>query len=588
MCGILNVITKNGNDLDLAACRRALSYLTWRGPDLTTYKAWDNRVFWGQTILSLTGDINNTDKHLSSVSGRFHLVFNGEIYNFRELESGWLKDSLNFISHGGTDSQVLVNLHEVLHLREVPRLLDGMYAYSLLDMKERTISICRDIQGEKSLYVYEDSKLIVISSEIRPILSLVPSIKPDPQILRDYFHTRHFMFFERTLYPGIRQLLPGHIETINVDTMHWSKHCYQELGEWVDPDTMDKYSKSSIDTLTDELESLMESCIKQMIPKQRKYAAVVSGGVDSSLIAHYLVKHGKPDLLVAVNHVGKDRISSDLSGFERVLGNTVNVIDVDVAAYSSEIPRCQQVCGSPLLSHSFVGQSIQSKFVQSAGCRVLFGGEGADELLGGYPCYHNNRSFSDRFSPSPYTIYNDSELEFIGENPMQLQYDLSEAWKRSLKVYENVKDPGERIAQAMMFCDFAWQLPSVGLRGADLMSMMWSVETRSVFIRRPIVKFALNLPVSVKSDATLEASPILRAKPLLKKLFLRYFPTELLQEKQGFAGFPNESAIYLGDISDFLAFDVLKINPQSVTGRVLDKDTIWKLVNIEYFLRRTS
>src|SRR4030067_1889870 len=120
MCGILNVISKNGKDLDLAACRRALSYLTWRGPNLTTYKTWDNRVFWGQTILSLTGDINDTDKHLSSVSGRFHLVFNGEIYNFRELESGWLKDSLNFISQGGTDSQVLVNLHEVLHLRESP------------------------------------------------------------------------------------------------------------------------------------------------------------------------------------------------------------------------------------------------------------------------------------------------------------------------------------------------------------------------------------------------------------------------------------------------------------------------------------
>lgn len=585
MCGILNVISKNGKDLDLAACRRALSYLTWRGPDLTTYKVWDSRIFWGQTILSITGAINNTDKHLSSVSGRFHLVFNGEVYNFRELESQWLNNKLNFISHGGTDTQVLVNLHEVLSLREVPRLLDGMYAYSLLDMKERTINICRDVQGEKSLYIYEDSNFVVISSEIRPILSLIPSIKPDPQILRDYFHTRHFMFFERTLYPGIRQLLPGHIETINIDTMHWSKYCYQELSEWVDPDRMDKYSNLSIDVLSDELDSLIESCLRQMIPEQRKYAAVVSGGVDSSLIAHYLVKHGNPDVLVAVNHIGKDRISKNLSGFEQILGKTINVINIDIAAYSSEIPRCQQVCGSPLLSHSFVGQSIQSKFVQSAGCRVLFGGEGADELLGGYPCYHENRSPNGRFSPSPYTAYYDSELEFIDENPMQLHYDLSEAWKRSLKAYENIKDPGERIAQAMMFCDFAWQLPSVGLRGADLMSMMWSVETRSVFIRRPLITLALNLPVSVKSDAAPQANPILRAKPLLKKLFLRHFPAKLLQEKQGFAGFPNESAMYLGDISDFNAVDVLNIRPQSVKDRVLDKATIWKLVNIEYFLR---
>lgn len=77
----------------------------------------------------------------------------------------------------------------------------------------------------------------------------------------------------------------------------------------------------------------------------------------------------------------------------------------------------------------------------------------------------------------------------------------------------------------------------------------------------------------------------MRAKPLVKKLFLRYYPAPLLVEKQGFAGFPNESAGYIGDMDDFLALDLLGVDKKRFRKKDLGRDTAWKLVNIEYFLR---
>ncbi len=120
------------------------------------------------------------------------------------------------------------------------------------------------------------------------------------------------------------------------------------------------------------------------------------------------------------------------------------------------------------------------------------------------------------------------------------------------------------------------------------MSMMWSVEARSLFLRRPVVEFALNLPLCAKVDLRLGINPLLREKVLLKRLFLRYYPRELLFEKQGFAGFPNESAAYLGDPDDYLVYDVLGIRRQRPAYQSLSKAASWKLTNVEYFLRSRS
>jgi asparagine synthase (glutamine-hydrolysing) len=585
MCGILVVVRKGAQPLDASACRRALSSLSWRGPDLWSSTIWGDRVFIGQTILSLTGEADPGGGHARSTSGRYLVAFNGEIYNYRHLAARLLPSQA--VTSSTTDTQVLANLHDVLSPADVPGELDGMYAYALLDEQAHALYIARDVQGEKSVYVFEDDDHIIVSSEIAAILALNPALRVDVQSMRDYFRTRHFMQFTRTAYAGVRQLQPGHIERIDLRDMTWTTVAERSIGDWIDADVLEGNRGRPLDDLADELDAVLATCTREMIPDNRTYAAIVSGGVDSSLIGHHLVTQGSPDVLVAVDHVGKDRISADLSGFEQALGRRIDVLRVNQAPYSAEIVRCQHTCGSPLLSHSFVPQSLQSGFVRSAGCRAIFGGEGGDELFGGYDAYLRIPDQAGPYSPSPYTAHETPQIEFFADDPRHIQEELAAAWARSLDAYAFVRDTRERIGLAMMYADTAYQLASVGLRGADLMSMMWSVEARSVLLRKPIVAFALNLPLAAKIDPT-AVDKNLRTKLLLKRLFLRHFPAELLVEKQGFAGFPNESAAYLGDRGDYLTHAVLGIRPPADNGASLSRATLWKLANIEYFLRSRS
>ncbi|HUR91677.1 MAG TPA: asparagine synthase-related protein [Gemmatimonadaceae bacterium] len=584
MCGILAVIRKTERPLDVAACRRALSGLSWRGPDLLASSTWNERVFLGQTILSLTGDITDPGGgKATAASGRYQIAFNGEIYNYKALAARWLPDRMH-VSESSTDTEVLANLHDVLDPEKIPGELDGMYAYVALDERAQALYLARDVQGEKSLYVYEDVDIIVVSSEIPAILSLVPNAPLDVQVLRDGFRTRHFMTFERTAHTGIRQMKAGRVERLDLRALSWSIPADRSISDWIDPARLEANRQRSLDSLTDELDALLSECTREMIPSRRRFAAVVSGGVDSSLLSRYVVTHGNPDLLIAVEHVGKDRISADLSGFEKVLGRAIDVLRIDQAPYSAEIVRCQATCAAPLGSHSFVPQSLQSARVRSAGCRALFGGEGGDELFGGYDAYLDIPSAAGRYSTSPYMAHAEPELAFSGDDPKMIQEELSSAWARALEAYSFVTDEREQMALAMMYADAAYQLPSVGLRGADLMSMMWSVETRSVFIRKPVVEFALNLPLAARIDPAAE-NKNLRTKVVLKRAFLRHYPAELLVEKQGFAGFPNESAAYLGDRADYLACDVLGIDRGAIASTSLSRATLWKLANTEYFLR---
>lgn len=586
MCGILVVLSKK-EPIDPSRCGRALATLNWRGPDIGHHSVWEDRLFLGQTVLSITGDPREgVGEYHRSDSGRYEVYFNGEIYNFRELADRYLVHQNGLPLRYGTDTEVLASLHEVMAPDLVPPLLDGMYAYVLFDRKTKQLKLFRDIQGEKSLYFYEDDGQVIISSEIRTILSLVPGLSADSQALRDYFHTRHLMLFGRTVYSRIREILPGNRYTLDLNSYQWSQKSILNLKQWVDPKRMEDNARRSVDSLVDELDELFERAVFEMIPSERKYASVVSGGIDSSLISHYVVKRGNPQLLIAVNHIGKDKISCDLSGFEKILGRSIDILQVDAPSYIAEISRCQKACGHPLPAHSFVAQALQADHVRSQGCRVMFGGEGADELFGGYSAYLTPQVPSGRFSPSPYTGYQNPVVGFDENYPELIENDLAFAWKDALDVYEFVNDPYDRTALAMMYCDTAYQLPAVGLRCADLMSMMWSIETRSVFLRRALIQFALNLPVTLKANRQEETPLLLRTKQLLKRLFLRHYPSELLVEKQGFAGFPNEAARYLGNPLDYLAIGRLKIRRDSLPIGLFNRSCEWKLINTEYYLRQ--
>ena len=578
MCGILNIIDKKKRPLDRNACGRALAKLYMRGPDFNFSYFPHDHIFLGQTVLSLVGEPKENDNsYLWSKTKKYYISFNGEIYNYKELHHKFLKEKIH-LDEKSTDTEILVNLFEDLKKSDVPLELDGMYAFSIYDPKEKMLLIARDFQGEKTLYIYENHDYIIISSQVDAILEFTGDLEINKSVLQDYFHTRHFLQIERHCFKGIRQLRPGMMERLDLTNFNWEKICERTPFDLVSETQYYKNSKLSFQDLTSELESLLKASVKEMIPEKRAFGSVISGGIDSSLLTSYACQLGNPHLLIGVNHIGKDEISNQLNLFEKKLKRSISILDVDWLTYTAEIARCQKILSSPLLSHSFIGQSLQSAEVRRKGCKALYGGEGADELFGGYTSYKINGP--TEYNPSPYSGYFESPLKLHRDTQENLRNELKTSWKHAQNAYEFLANKDEAGVLSQMICDLYHQISSVAMRGADLMSLMWGIETRSIFMRRDIVKFAVNLPLKYKIDLE-HVNPNMRHKRILKELFVKQFGQEFIFPKQGFAGFPNESKRILGEINDFVVFDFLNID----RNQSLSRDMEWKLINTEHFLR---
>jgi asparagine synthase (glutamine-hydrolysing) len=581
MCGIFIVINKKSQPLNLSKCKTALSKMHRRGPDWSFYKIIKNNIFIGQTVLSMTGKKKKDINQHFSQSKNYFIVFNGEVYNYKDLKSY----SINKYNQKVSDTKVLVDLFDTKDLEKINQLLDGMFAYVVYDYKNNKLLISRDPQGEKSLYIYENDKHIIISSEINPIIEFTNDRSIDDTILKSYFYSRHFLQFDKTIFKRIRNFEPGTLASLNLKTFKFTNLHKNLMQNNVSESKYNKNSYRSEDDLVEELDFLFKKNLKQMIPVNRNFASIVSGGVDSGLISNYICNISEPKKVISLNHVGKDTLANQIKFFEKSIKNKVHQYKVDADYYKKNLIECLKICNSPIHSHDFVGKFIISNKIKKDNCRALFGGDGADELFGGYETYKQPIK-NKKINYSAYTKIIIPELFANNSGFHSYKNKIDKNWKNCLASYSFLKKSDHQNRLAMMLLDSTIQLSSVGLRGCDLMSMYHSVETRSVFLRKDIVKFALNLPLKFKIN--LKKNNVMSTKILLKKVFLKYFPEKLILKKQGFAGFPNEMANYLGPSKNYIIKDVLKISDFNNKINKIDKATAWKIYNIEMYLRIIS
>ena len=201
MCGIYTEVFKKKRGFKFSKMHQNIEWLKKRGPDWSFYKLIEN-IFFGQTVLSMSGaKKKNIFNHISK-SGRFFLLFNGEIYNYKHLEK---KYSLN-LRNNFSDTQVLVNLFDKIDIQKVVKELDGMYAFIIYDKLEKKIYFSRDIQGEKTLYFYEDDKKFAISSESSSFLNQDFNQQIDKFSLQSYFNSRHFLQMRDTCFTKIKKI----------------------------------------------------------------------------------------------------------------------------------------------------------------------------------------------------------------------------------------------------------------------------------------------------------------------------------------------------------------------------------------------
>ena len=463
MCGIFAVIKKN--KLDINKCRKSLNSMNKRGPDWKIEKIINDRVYLGQAVLSMTGvKKKNINQHYSATQNFFILLV-GEIYNYKRLNNKFLNGlDNNLIS----DINVLANLFEKKTINEVNTDIDGMYAYILFDRKKNNLLVSRDPNGEKTLYIYQSTNEIIISSEVNPILLYKKGVQLNMNTLKNYFLTRHFISLDETIFKDITKINPGDQIKINLSNLTLKKINHIKINDYIDPKIYNQNLKKKESELIEELDFLLKKNIIEMIPQNRKFASIVSGGIDSSLVSHYICQNSRPSYLIFLNHIGKDWHTKKIQQFEKYLKNKIGIHNITESMYYKNYLKSIKICNSPINSHSFVGNYINASIVKKKNCRAIFGGEGADELFGGYQTYlpktlRDNPNITDYTKISNTNLFNDTKEQYLFKKKMKTKR------KESYSSYSFVSNKQERETLSMMLMDATVQMESNAFRGSDLM-----------------------------------------------------------------------------------------------------------------------
>ena len=558
MCGIIVIISKKSK-LEKKKCFQALDDLKKRGPDNTLFNFFDNgKIFVGNTVLSITGtQKKNTNLYNNNKN---YIAFNGEIYNYKLLQKKLFPKTVF-----ENDTELLINLVSKFGIKKSPYHLNGMYAFAVYNKNNNSINLVTDPQGEKRFFIFENNEVIIISSTIKSIKKYVKTLEVSNSKIVEYFSTRHLLFYKKTIYKNISLSDPGTITTIKNLKMKCTFHF--NCLKFINKRKYLQLNKMSEKNLISHFDKLFFDQLSLMIP-DRKFGSIVSGGIDSSLVSHYLNKIKKPNILAGIDHVGKDKVIKNIPIFQKHLKRKIHLIKLNSKKYFLLMKKTYQSFSSPFLTHDCVSRYLVSKFFRNKGCKVFFSGDGADELFGGYSLYTKTK-WVNGINSSPYSNINTN-------NKIENE-KINVLWKKAFKKYSKFLSKREATIQASLFADYFVQGVSVANIGTDILSGENSIETRNLFIQKNIIFNALNLPLKHKINLNLNSN--FKTKTILKKLFVQKFDNNLNKKKQGFSGFPNETFKYLSN--DYK--NKLNTLKKKLGFNSLNKAKKWKLLNIFFF-----
>ena len=555
MCGIAGYLNPRG--VSHEEIERMVAVLSHRGPDDSGYYLAPG-VALGHRRLSII-DLTGGHQPMSNEDESLWITFNGELYNYQELRKT-LRQEHQFKT--SSDTEVILHLYEELGEACV-RHLRGMFAFAIYDTRNRSLFIARDHLGQKPLYYVHDGENLAFASEIKALLALRPGLRVlDHDALHEYLTIR-IITPPRSMFRDIRKLPPAH--TLRFADGRVAIERYWNL------DYVTKRSDGFEDTLT-ELESQVRSTVQYHLVSDVEVGAFLSGGLDSSIIVAMMSKlQDRPVKTFTgdVPYAGYSELP-----YARAVADMYRTERFEFTMKPSllrTLPEIVWHMDEPSDSLSICMYYLSALARQEV--KVVLGGDGGDELFGGYDRYYGNlhvnyyamlpdlvrrqvigrllslmpegfwyRSmshklrwmqqlsfhsggqryakslgyfyFSDEFKQSLYTEKFRREVAaFDPEAAIQHYYDGQQA---------------EEIVDRMLYADCMLRLPDHPVMISDRMTMAHGLEARSPFLDHKLAEFCASLPPTFK----------IRGKTrryIQLKLAERLLPPEVVhRKKQGF------------------------------------------------------
>ena len=479
MCGILFT---NDPKITKKSFVSALYEMKHRGPDAPGgYVSYKNNKL-GHNRLKIIDLNNRSNQPLKSKNNEYHIIFNGEVYNYAELKT---KYNLNMITK--SDTEVLLELYILLGPKMLNEL-NGMFSFVIYNNQTSEIFVARDRLGIKPLYYTIKDNYITLSSEISPIIKLYNFSEIDDIGIRQYKKLRAF-FNGRTYLKNIQMFPAGHFMEKGKLQRYWSL----PIGQQEEPED-------------DEIIDLLQSSVKYRCISDVEVGSYLSGGIDSTLIASLAKKvHSWTVGFDSLNEFEWGKLGADFIGtsHHEVLVDEENFISSAI----SMIKRRKE----PLSVPNEVLLYEMTKQVKNKNTVVL-SGEGADELFFGYDRIfnwaNNNKwdleSFDNHYS---YGSHKDNEIIEDALSPFMYY--------------------GECIDIVAAFFQVA-HLHGL-LRRLDNATMLCSVEARVPFVDHRLVERMAGVPFKYRFKNGISKYP-------LKILFKDYLPEKIIERKK--VGFP--------------------------------------------------
>jgi asparagine synthase (glutamine-hydrolysing) len=572
MCGIAGLISRDGAVPDPELPMRMSRCPRHRGPDDRGWlRCHEGRVEsghdWPDGLVPLGAvllhrrlsilDLRPTGwQPMSTPDGRFHLAFNGEIYNFIELRTELEREGHTFRST--SDTEVLLAAFQAWGLEAVPRFL-GMFAFAILDREARKLVLVRDFFGIKPLYYAVTPGYFAFASEIKSLLEVPGQPRSvDAQRLFDYLRFGLTAHAETTLYSGIRQVPPAHYAEIALDrpdVVHVAPYWEIDTARTLD---------ISFDEAADRLRELFLDSVRLHLRSDVPVGAALSGGIDSSAIVMAMrAVQGDALDLRTFSYVADDGALSeerwvDLVG-DRAAARVAKV-HTSPAELVADLDELIALQDEPFTSTSIYAQYRVFKLAREHGVTVMLDGQGADELLGGYPGYSAARfsslvrrgewgeaaTFLARVSKLPGrggTLLRSGQ--FLAPARMQAQLRrlarqplvpswMDESWfaRRNVDVGQySRRHPGTSVLKGELLQSLTQSSLPMLLRYEDRNSMAHSIESRVPFLTHKLAEFVFSLPEDYLIDR--EGT----TKAVFRRAMRGVVPDEILDRKDkiGFA-----------------------------------------------------
>ena len=560
MCGICGQLRFDGDTPSSESLDNMMNKLARRGPD-SNGKWLEGKIGFGHQRLSIIDLSSSGSQPMIDSLLKLTLVFNGTIYNYKQLRSRLIGKGYSFFS--SSDTEVIIKAYHYWG-EDCVNHLDGMFAFAIWDKPSKKLFIARDRMGIKPLYYNLTNKAFTFASNSQALLTQDLDKSVNPIALQQQLSLHGVVPAPNTIINGIKKLKPGTYIVLS------EKGDIKEQTYWHPSATRPEGNVSEEDYIARTHELLTAAVTKRMAASDVPIGVLLSGGLDSSLIVALLKEAGHRD--IRTFSIGFEDIDDESGSEFEYSDQVVSKFKTDHKKYllsnQEVLPRLSEAVMN--MSEPMVGQDAIAFYLLSEQVskhtKVVLSGQGADEAFAGYFWYprmakeHGDEieSFSKHYVDRPHDEYLQTVMPiYQGENH-------THKWLSK----EFLKPGADSFIDKVFRTDMTRLIVDDPVKRVDNMTMAWGLEARVPFMDTELVEWALKIPPSLKMRE--------EGKYPLKKIARELLPSSVIDRKKGY--FPMPALKYIqGDFLEFMS-DILLSSSCRNRG-IFDQKYINKVIN---------